>query len=135
MSLAEILTDHGRAIEGDLLKNGYEIKDIGHSLSWGALYSFVSSLGPESNFAKELDPEMYAWNTRLKTNTILADIYDMLALINANIVAVGSHNRTKKPSFYPRPSKNTGDHYGNEAIPAKDLRKLFAERRKKHVGH
>ena len=39
---------------------------------------------------------MAAWATPLKTNSILADIADELAQINANLVALGSHKPAKK---------------------------------------
>lgn len=65
---------------------------------------------------------------------ILADIYDMLALINANLVAVGSHSRTKKPQTYPRPRKDKGNHYGSDPVSIEELRKLAAEKRKRHMN-
>lgn len=122
-------------MESDLLKTGHEIKDLGHSLSWGALSSFVQNLGPESALAREVNPELYAWNTRLKTNMILADIYDMLAMINANLIAVGSRKRSKKPKPYPRPNKKEdGERIGSNAVPVTELRKLFASKRRKKNG-
>ena len=82
------------------MKDGYEIKDVGHSLSWGALHSFISNIEPDSALSRELDPDTYKWNTTVKTNAILADIYDVLALINANLVAIGSRKQAKKPKPY-----------------------------------
>lgn len=123
-------------MESDLLTtSGFELKDLGHSLSWGALSSFVQNLGPESALARELNPEMYSWNTRLKTNMILADIYDMLAMINANLIAVGSRKKSKRPKPYPRPNKkDNGEHIGSNAVPVTELRKLFASKRRKKNG-
>ena len=124
-------------MEADLLKYGYELKDIGRSLSWGALSSFVSNLDLNSAVSKELDPELYGWSTTFKTNAILADIFDMLALINANIVAIGSHQHTKTPQKYPRPhglDRDDGQHYGNDAVPISDLREMFASKRKNKNG-
>lgn len=111
---------------------GYEVKDVGHSLSWGALLSFIENLGAESAVVRELDSDVYEWSTRLKTNMILADLYDMLAMINANLVAVGSHQRTKTPKPYPRPKQDRGTKYGKEPVKIEELRKLFANKRKKH---
>ncbi len=124
-------------MESDLLKYGYELKDIGRSLSWGALSSFVSNLDLSSSVSKEINPDLHSWSTTFKTNTILADIFDILALINANIVAIGSHTHTKAPQKYPRPfgqDKNDGQHYGSEAVPISDLRELFANKRKDTHG-
>ena len=137
MSLAAFVRDHGKALESDLLKYGYELKDIGRSLSWGALSSFVANLDLDSSVSKELNPDLYSWNTTFKTNTILADIFDILALINANIVAIGSHQHTKQPQKYPRPygqNNNDGQHYGSDAVPISDLRELFAKKRKETHG-
>lgn len=124
-------------MEADLIKYGYELKDVGRSISWGALLSFVSNLGLDSAVSKELNPELYSWNTTFKTNTILADIFDILALINANIVAIGSHQHTKQPQKYPRPygqDTDDGSHYGKDAVPVSDLREMFANKRKNKNG-
>ena len=118
------------------MRCGYELKDVGHSLSWGALHSFITNMGPESATARDLDPDLHRWSTTFTTNRILADIYDMLAMINANIVAAGSHKAAKKPKPYPRPGKkNSGDHYGKDAVPVDELRRLYAEKRKKRRKH
>ena len=53
----------------------------------------------------------------------------MLAVINSNIVAMGSHKNPKKPKFYPRP-KDKGTKYGNKPVEPKKLRKMFSEKRK-----
>lgn len=129
----DVIVEHPKALEGDLLKAGYELKDIGHSISWGALFSFVSRLETDSCLAAEMVPDIHSWSTRLKTNIILADIYDVLALINANIVAIGTHEKTKKPNFYKRPnsSDDVGDRYGEGAVPVDELRRSFAEKRRK----
>jgi hypothetical protein len=137
LSLAAFVRGHGKALESDLLKYGYELKDIGRSLSWGALSSFVANLDLDSSVSKELNHDLYSWNTTFKTNTILADIFDILALINANIVAIGSHQHTKQPQRYPRPygqDTDDGAHYGKDAVPVSDLREMFANKRNNKNG-
>lgn len=83
---------------------------------------------------QEIRPEYAAWGTRAKTNVILADIFDMLALINTNLVATGSHRPAKRPKPYPRPFKNDKNsetrHFGSGALPPDELRKWFEEKRK-----
>lgn len=80
-----------------------------------------------------MNPELHAWGTTFKTNAILADIYDMLAMINANIVAIGSREHTKTPKRYPRPyGKEEGQHFGNGAVPVEDLKDMFAKKRKEN---
>lgn len=109
---------------------GYELRDVGRSLSWSALLSFISNLGPESYLAREIEPELHNWTTTLKTNQILADIYDMLAMINANLVAFGSKKPTKKPKQYPR-LKNKGDKIGKDPVAPVQLRGMFVNMRQK----
>lgn len=114
------------------MRCGYDLKDIGRSLSWGALRSFIENIGPESATARSVDPDVYEWSTTTKTNVILADIYDMLAMINANLVASASKKHTKKPKFYPRPKADDSQHYGKDPVSVEELRNRFAESRKRH---
>lgn len=63
----------------------------------------------------------------------------MLAMINANIVAIGSRRRSSKPKPYPRPkalNKQNEEvrHIGKDALPVDELEKWFEERRKKANG-
>lgn len=122
--------EHHKALECDLLCKGYELKDVGRSLSWDALLSFISNLGPDSYVAKEVEPELHDWTTTFKTNKILADIYDVLAMINANLVALGTKKQAKKPKPYPR-LKNKGDKYGKDPVAPVQLRKMFVNMRRK----
>lgn len=56
----------------------------------------------------------------------------MLALINANLVAIGSKRYTKNPKRYPRPFGDDGNkHFGKGAVPVDKLRDMFAKKRKK----
>lgn len=133
------MTEHAGAIEYDLLtKTGHELKDVGSSLSWDALTSFISHGEPESALAKDMDEEYYLWSLRLKTNGILADIFDMLAQINANLVAIGSHEKAKPVKPYPRPGMESrrGDtqQIGKGALPRDEFRKWLAQKRKEHNG-
>lgn len=108
------------------------MKDVGRSLTWEALHSFISNLEIDSAIGREINPELYRWSSTLKTNAILADIYDVLAMINSNLVALGQHKRANTPKPYPRlDDRNNGNHYGNSAVPVPELRKLFAEKRRK----
>ena len=83
-----------------------------------------------SEIARELDPDLASWSGTVKTNAILADIYDMLAMINANICALGSGGRAKKPKKYTRPGDNKKRHLGKNAMPPDQLREWFAQKRK-----
>lgn len=135
IGLARAVLEHREAIEYDLLtKTGHEIDDIGRVLSWDALDSFFKHIGPDSALMQELHPEHAAWAGIPKTNMILADLYDILSQINANLVAVGSGRPAKKPKPYPRPWKNDPDeekHFGKGALPPEELREWFEQKRAK----
>lgn len=118
-----------------MTKTGNELADVGRALSWGALASFVSNISPDSALAREINPKVAVWATRAKTNAILADIFDMLASINANLVAVGNGKRAKKPKRYERPTDNSGTKRlgGKGALPHDELVAWIEEKRRKHA--
>ena len=133
------VAQHDGAIEYDLLtKTGHELKDIGRTLSWSALESFISYEPNDSALARELDDEYPIWSMRIKTNGILADIYDILAQINANLVAIGEGRESKQIKPYPRPGvEDTRDnvkHFGKGALPKGEFRKWLERKRREKNG-
>lgn len=102
------------------------MEDIGCALSWGALGAFIKYLPPDSAVVRETHPEESSWATRVKTNSILADIYDVLSAINANLTAVGSGKSAKRVKPYPRPGhKDKNESHIGTAVPVEELNKLF----------
>lgn len=77
-----------------------------------------------------MDPDLAAWAGLPKTNAILADIYDVLALINSNLVAMGSGKRASKPKPYSRPGDKDKQKIGKNALPPDQLKDWFAKKRK-----
>jgi len=77
-----------------------------------------------------MDPELTAWGSTVKTNAILADIFDVLAMINANICALGSGKKAKQPKKYSRPGDNDKKKIGKNALPPDELRAWFDKKRK-----
>ena len=78
MGLAEYVEAHKKAVEHDLLtQTGYTLQDVGRTLSWGALGSFLHTVKPDSAIAAEENPDVAEWSTIFKTNVILADIYSL----------------------------------------------------------
>jgi hypothetical protein len=67
----------------------------------------------------------------MKTNQILADIWDMLAMINANLIAKGTGKAAKSPKPYKRPGQqpDKSQHIGSGALPPSELHKWIEERR------
>ena len=136
IGLAKQIQEHRGAIEYDLLtKTGHSIDDIGRSLSWDALDSFLSNIGLDSALGRELHLEEAEWCTTTKTNKMLAEVIDLLAQINANLVAIGSYKPAKKVKPYPRPWKldpSDGKKIGSGGLPPAELRKWFKKKRAEH---
>ena len=105
-----------------MTRTSYTIDDIGGALSWGSLYSFIKNLRTDSAVARDLG-KATGWEDTLRTNAILADIYDLLQVINSNIVAIGG-GKKKKITPYPRPGKDEDNKrkIGKGALPINDLR-------------
>lgn len=105
IGLAQFAQEHAEALEYDLLtRTNYTLDDVGGRLSWSALSSFVRNLGTDSALARDLGKST-GWETLIATNSILADIYDVLQAINTNIVSLGG-GKKKKIRPYPRPGKD-----------------------------
>jgi hypothetical protein len=67
------------------------------------------------------------WEDTLKTNALLADIFDMLQAIHADICALGGRKVHIKP--YPRPGKDKDKkRIGKGALPYDQLREWIKER-------
>lgn len=133
IGLAKFVEGHRRAVEYDLLrKTGHELSDVGDTLSWGALSSFVNNLEADSATSHEIEPETSAWATVAKTNAILADIYDILSAINANLIAVGRGERARIPDKYPRPENGKDKKkIFSSVMPADEMRAWFEGMRRK----
>jgi hypothetical protein len=134
ISLAQFAEEHGGALNYDLMtRTVYQLDDVGGSLSWTAHYSFIRNLGSNSALAKDLGKST-GWEDTTKTNAILADIYDLLQVINANLIAYASGGKQKrKIKPYPRPGKEGNKNerkIGKDAMPVTDLREWI--RRKQH---
>ena len=83
---------------------------------------------------RELFPKQTSWAGAQRTNMILVDIWDMLAQINANLVAVGSGKPAKKIQPYPAPWRKHPEevrHFGKGALPPDELHAWIEDKRKK----
>lgn len=131
ISLAKFVSEHREAIDFDLLtKTGKALNEVGRGLSWASLNAFVKNTPPDGALMRELNPELYQWATIAKTNALLADIYDLLAWINANLCAKGSGKRAKPPKPYPRPQKKDKKKIGTP-LPLDELNKrIFGEQKR-----
>ena len=131
VGLAEFAEEHREALTYDLItRTHYQLEDVGGALSWGSLASFVKNLGTDSALARDLD-KATGWENTLRTNAILADIYDLLQVINANFVAYASGGKKRtKVTPYPRPGgdQDKKRKMGRGALPLDQLREWIKER-------
>lgn len=117
-----------------MTRTGHTLADVPGVISWRALGAFVAGLDLDSALARDVRPDLSGWATRAKTNAILADIADLLAMINANLVALGERKRAKTPEPYPRPGQQKQGnrrHIGKGALPPDKLAAWFEERRRR----
>ena len=110
-----------------------ELDDIGSALSWGAFLSFIRHLPVESATYQELHPEVKEWSGSFKTNLILADIYDVLSQINANLCGGFSRRRPQRVKPYPRPWIKERV-IGKGALPASELEEWIEKARRRENG-
>ena len=110
-----------------LTRTAYSLDDVGGTLSWGSLHSFIKNLGSDSALAKELGKST-GWENTLTTNQILADIYDIL-----QVIAILITRKRKRITPYPRPGKEKNNRkIGKGAMPFNELREWFMRKREKH---
>ena len=115
---------------------GHELNDTGRTLSWGALGSFVRGLDLSTKTGAEIYPEEAEWTQTAKTNAILADIYDQLAVIDAHLATIITRKPSRRPKFYKRPGvKDENEKHIGTPMKKDELRKWLEERRNKHVRH
>lgn len=116
--LALVMRDHAHALEFDLMtRTGRTLAEYEAQGADGriALAAFLRYAPPDSAVYRETHPkdELAAWSTTMKTNAILADIFDAY---------VASHvKKGRRPKPYPRPSKDGPRVLGKGAIPIRDF--------------
>lgn len=121
--LARELDAHGGAIEYDLMTRvGMTLDDVPARLSWRALGVFVRHLDVTSAYVREVEPEASRWVAPESLRPMLADMYDLMASINYNLVAANSRHRPRKPKPYPRPGRRDKETViGRDPIPIRDF--------------
>ena len=115
-----------------MTRTNYTINDVGGALPWGSVYSFIKNLGSDSALARDLGKST-GWENTLQTNAILADIFDLLQVIHAELVAWATQGKKKmKTKPYPRPGRDEDNKrkLGKGAMPLNELREWM--RRKSH---
>lgn len=107
----------------------YQLADVGGALSWGALLHFVSYLPRTSALSQELAPpsDSERWARGEATAAILADIFDAVRALDADVMARGTRRRPRQPKPYPRPwAKGQGERrIGKDPKPIADFDKWW----------
>lgn len=88
-----------------------------------ALSRFIKCLPLDSKTACALSgyEHMDEWHERMKTNMLLADVYDNLSAFRYLFATSKSKKKGKRPEPYPRPWKKKTKHFGKGAIKVKDF--------------
>lgn len=128
-----MIEEHESAVDSDLLHaSGRGIEDLGSSLSWQAASSILHNLSLDSALARDVNPDTNLWNSTLKTNYILADIFDVLSAIHYTLIKIAG-GKAQKPKSYPRPNdkrKEVKKIGGKGAMKVEDLKKWIFKKRK-----
>lgn len=105
--LALAIERHGSAFEHDVMAaTGRTLSEFIEQGPPGvvALAHFLAHIGPDTATWHELEGSgARMWSSTLKSNAVLADLFDVVSLVNRNIVQSGSRSRVKNPRPYPRP--------------------------------
>lgn len=110
-----------------MTRTNYLLDDAGGSLPWGALSSFIGNLRTDSALARDLGKST-GWEDTLQTNTILADMYDLMQAIY-RVVVLANKGKPGRLEPYPRPGKeNNTRRIGKGALPPDQLHKWIEER-------
>lgn len=131
------MIENREAIENDLIATGYTLDDVGASLSWDALKSFLTYAKPDSALFRKLNPEVSEWTTALKTNYILADIFDQLSITNMLLRILVTHKKSRQPEPYKRPGakKSKVQHMGKKPLAGiAEMREWIRQRQVKKNG-
>lgn len=124
--LARLIEEHGPALDYDLLTlTRYNLSDVGGALPWAALRHFVDHLPRTSALSRDLVPlsDEERWIAGDANCIILADIYDAIAQVGANLMAKGSGRAPRHMRPYPRPWDNgSGERrFGSDPIPISEF--------------
>lgn len=110
--LCQLIEEHGAALEYDLLTmTGYQLRDVGGALSWGALLHFAMHLPRTSVLSQELTPltDTERWTDGTVTAPLLADLIDVVNSIGAALLAKGTGRMPRHVKPYRRPWTDNGD--------------------------
>ena len=90
----------------------------------------MAGLGADSATARELRPELNEWSSIVKTNSILADIFDVLMSIDASLSTVPHLKKPPSPARYPRPGddEKTTKNIGKGSLALDEMREWLNQK-------
>lgn len=129
ISLAKLITEHGRALNYDLMTRvGSSLYSVPEKLNWADLRDFVTYLDAGSALASEVSPENAGWQGDEKVPMLLAHIADLLANFSYGYAITHmkkTAQRPKPPQPIPRPGvaepKSSTKKFGEGAIPISEF--------------
>ena len=102
MALANRVGGFESALNYDLMtKTAHVLADVGRSLSWGDLSDFVANLPPDSALIRAMNPQASAWASGAACASLLADVYDAIIGISAELCAMCGVTAQHKPPGRP----------------------------------
>lgn len=113
LGLADFLTEHGEAVESDLLRAGLRLRWLGSDLlTWRDLQLFIRSAPRESAIGQSLGGDSAAWSTSEHLMALLVD-----AVVIGNWQRQGDPH-ARRPDPLSRPgAKSAGQRFGADPIP------------------
>ena len=136
VSLVLVMDKHASALDYDLMtRTGRSTAEWAALGATGivALAHFVKQLDISSRTYAEMHDSAWlsGWSMRIKTNALLADLFDAVNALRYAYVASVSKRKPDKPKPYPRPWHKSRDkgtkHYGRDGIPIKDFKKWWSD--------
>lgn len=126
LAVSAELSEHGEAIEYDLIRMGLRLADLGTlALSWRDLLVIIRQAPPESAYVRSVRGEDSQWQL---TQQLLASIKDSVEMGNWQRANAGRKAPTPRPKPIPRPGiRNDKGRVGSGAIPIKDFDKWWNE--------
>lgn len=110
-----------------MTRAGVTLDDVPARVSWRALASFVAHLDASSAYLREVAPDTAPWLGTERVQSMLADLIDMVAVLDWHLVGANTPKgkpKPRKPRPYPRPWKREDEgavKVGREPIPVKDF--------------
>lgn len=117
-----------------MTRTAYTLADVGGALPWPALRHFVLYLGSDSALWRETHPDeakLSAWEDGSMVAPMMADLFDVTALVAWATANRGAKHAKPKPKPYPRPwaARTNERHYGSKPIPISEFDSWWESKR------